>query len=188
MTTEACSHLTSLVWVCVLWLPWKLNGAICAMLFTMLVSHVLTPIAGGELICVVIWPVGMNTYILLSWSCLLAWAVQESALVHIRSPSLDDWLVRPLGHSHNTWLYLKQHPYKLLCAWIYVTSELAGRKFWYLCNQWKLYKMSITLCCIMLHMVLHIKFAITQHSTWKYYVTISYHIFMCATRIQHVKG
>ena len=24
-------HLTSLVWVCVLWLPWKLNGAICAM-------------------------------------------------------------------------------------------------------------------------------------------------------------
>ena len=23
--------LTSLVWVCVLWLPWKLNGAICAM-------------------------------------------------------------------------------------------------------------------------------------------------------------
>ena len=33
MTTEACSHLTSLVWVCVLWLPWKLNGAICAMFF-----------------------------------------------------------------------------------------------------------------------------------------------------------
>ena len=31
VTTEACSHLTSLVWVCVLWLPWKLNGAICAM-------------------------------------------------------------------------------------------------------------------------------------------------------------
>ena len=26
-----CSHLTSLVWVCVLWLPWKLNGIICAM-------------------------------------------------------------------------------------------------------------------------------------------------------------
>ena len=25
------AHLTSLVWVCVLWLPWKLNGAICAM-------------------------------------------------------------------------------------------------------------------------------------------------------------
>ena len=24
-------HLTSLVWFCVLWLPWKLNGAICAM-------------------------------------------------------------------------------------------------------------------------------------------------------------
>ena len=31
VTTEACSNLTSLVWVCVLWLPWKLNGAICAM-------------------------------------------------------------------------------------------------------------------------------------------------------------
>ena len=31
VTTEGCSHLTSLVWVCVLWLPWKLNGAICAM-------------------------------------------------------------------------------------------------------------------------------------------------------------
>ena len=31
MTTEACSYLTSLVLVCVLWLPWKLNGAICAM-------------------------------------------------------------------------------------------------------------------------------------------------------------
>ena len=31
VTTEACSHLISLVWVCVLWLPWKLNGAICAM-------------------------------------------------------------------------------------------------------------------------------------------------------------
>ena len=25
------AHLTSLVWVCVLWLPWKLYGAICAM-------------------------------------------------------------------------------------------------------------------------------------------------------------
>ena len=25
------AHLTSLVWVCVLWLPWKLNGAICGM-------------------------------------------------------------------------------------------------------------------------------------------------------------
>ena len=27
-------HLTSLVWVCVLWMPWKLNGAICAMTAT----------------------------------------------------------------------------------------------------------------------------------------------------------
>ena len=25
-------HLTSLVWVCVLWLPWKLNRVICAMI------------------------------------------------------------------------------------------------------------------------------------------------------------
>ena len=31
VTTEACSHLTSVVWVCVLWLPGKLNGAICVM-------------------------------------------------------------------------------------------------------------------------------------------------------------
>ena len=30
---KRAAHLTSLVWVCVLWLPWKLNGAICAMLF-----------------------------------------------------------------------------------------------------------------------------------------------------------
>ena len=29
---ERAGHLTSLVGVCVLWLPWKLNGAICAML------------------------------------------------------------------------------------------------------------------------------------------------------------
>ena len=29
------AHLTSLVWVCVLWLPWKLNGAICAMWFAL---------------------------------------------------------------------------------------------------------------------------------------------------------
>ena len=28
---KRAAHLTSLVWVCVLWLPWKLNGAICAM-------------------------------------------------------------------------------------------------------------------------------------------------------------
>ena len=34
MTTEACNHLTSLVWVCVLWLPWKLNGAICVMMLS----------------------------------------------------------------------------------------------------------------------------------------------------------
>ena len=27
---KRAAHLTSLVWVCVLWLPWKLNGAICA--------------------------------------------------------------------------------------------------------------------------------------------------------------
>ena len=31
-------HLTSLVWVCVLWLPWKLNGAICAMRFLCVAS------------------------------------------------------------------------------------------------------------------------------------------------------
>ena len=35
MTTQwplkRAAHLTSLVWVCVLWLHWKLNGAICAM-------------------------------------------------------------------------------------------------------------------------------------------------------------
>ena len=31
MTTEACSHLTWFVWVCVLLLHWKLDGAICAM-------------------------------------------------------------------------------------------------------------------------------------------------------------
>ena len=30
---KRAAHLTSLVWVCVLWLPWKLNGAICAMGF-----------------------------------------------------------------------------------------------------------------------------------------------------------
>ena len=29
---KCAAHLTSLVWVCVLWLPWKLNGAICAMI------------------------------------------------------------------------------------------------------------------------------------------------------------
>ena len=44
VTTEACSHLTSLVWVCVLWLPRKLNGAIYAMhdiySFIKLISHV----------------------------------------------------------------------------------------------------------------------------------------------------
>ena len=28
---KRAAHLTSLLWVCVLWLPWKLNGAICAM-------------------------------------------------------------------------------------------------------------------------------------------------------------
>ena len=28
---KRAAHLTSLVWVCVLWLPWKLNGATCAM-------------------------------------------------------------------------------------------------------------------------------------------------------------
>ena len=28
---KRADHLTSLVWVCVLWLPWKLNGAICTM-------------------------------------------------------------------------------------------------------------------------------------------------------------
>ena len=28
---KRADRLTSLVWVCVLWLPWKLNGAICAM-------------------------------------------------------------------------------------------------------------------------------------------------------------
>ena len=28
---KRAAHLTSLVWVCVLWRPWKLNGAICAM-------------------------------------------------------------------------------------------------------------------------------------------------------------
>ena len=30
---KRAGHLTSLVWVCVLWLPWKLNGAICAMIW-----------------------------------------------------------------------------------------------------------------------------------------------------------
>ena len=34
---KRAAHLTSLVWVCVLWLPWKLNGAICAMRFGFLV-------------------------------------------------------------------------------------------------------------------------------------------------------
>ena len=28
---KRAAHLTSLVWVCVLWRPWKLNGAVCAM-------------------------------------------------------------------------------------------------------------------------------------------------------------
>ena len=28
---KRAAHLTSLFWVCVLWLPWNLNGAICAM-------------------------------------------------------------------------------------------------------------------------------------------------------------
>ena len=32
---KRAGHLTSLVWVCVLWLPWKLNGAICAMYASM---------------------------------------------------------------------------------------------------------------------------------------------------------
>ena len=40
MTTEACSHLTSLVWVCVLWLPESLTdlSALCCEIALMLMS------------------------------------------------------------------------------------------------------------------------------------------------------
>ena len=107
-------------------------------LFTMLVSHVLAPFAGAELICVIIWLVAMNTYILLSWSCLLAWAVQEIALLHVRSPSLDDWLVRPLCHSHDTWLYLKQHQDRCTVIEIFATINFIHRKCRYICNHCKL--------------------------------------------------
>ena len=36
---KRAAHLTSLVWVCVLWLPWKLKGAICAMVGVELHLH-----------------------------------------------------------------------------------------------------------------------------------------------------
>ena len=99
MTTEACSHLTSLVWVCVLWLPWKLNGAICAMgEFKLRLQSGNTQFGSKSTIFLAVWPRNLTddpqkqqgiSFMLLQALCIILYSFLNSNWSY--SPETPNW-------------------------------------------------------------------------------------------------